>query len=151
MESLYQRIEKEKKIHFSEIWDEPEAVLSDSQLAQLLDKIIDHFADEKTEVWAAASLSLGKMATFYRDAEDCLQEYLLTLSNLHRLRHVFTALTAIIASSPETAMPTQNRPTPMKPLRSWLANCGLLVRAFAALPKSPLMTINAAQVPRPSD
>ncbi len=63
MESLYQGIQKEAEIHFQSATDIAKwEVLSPYDQAALRSKIVRLFHDERTELFVAAALSLGKLA-----------------------------------------------------------------------------------------
>jgi len=93
MESLYSKITAETENYFSatldkNTWDN----LNAGEQNALREVIVKHFTEEKTEVWAAGALALGRLAAFDRRSEDLLQEYMITATNIHCLRHAFTAM-----------------------------------------------------------
>jgi len=93
--SLYDKI-KAEYARFLNVEKWPTLKDEDQQI--LRDQIILNFKNEQTESWAAAALALGKLATHDREAGDYLQICLLNATNLHRIRHVFTALGAYAAT-----------------------------------------------------
>ena len=93
MESLYSQIMAETENYFATTlsqnrWEK----LNAEEQKSLRELVVKHFTDEKTEVWAAAALALGRLAVFDRKAEALLQEYMITATNIHCLRHAFTAM-----------------------------------------------------------
>ena len=124
MLSLYNQIQSENHQFYQGIEDLTTwQRLSENHKADILEILQRRFVDEKTEVWAAAALALGHLAAFEARAENILQYYALAITNIHNLRHVFTALgsySAALEEDREFVLLTQYK----KPIEQVGKNCG---------------------------